>query len=701
MTNTEEVPPPLAPITEREIFRFREDEEFVFDEEEVKLNEDLSNVLIIDNLPTPDASKMPRLTQLVKRIIERKSPGCNVLSLELATDEKGAGLGFAFVELESTQQVVKAIKDISGFAIEKGRALQCTSVAEMEKYENIDVDSEIDALRKKQEESQKTYKELDDLQWWLRDKMARDMYALRHWSTVEIAWNDPVQGKEPVYKRDRWSEDRINWSPHGSYLVTWHTKGIALWGGPQWKSQSSFPHSNPRLIDFSPRERFIITANEDARDNVIIWDVRTGKRLKNLTVPRDILREQWPLFKWSHDEKYFATLSPQNTGITLFSTTNFKSQHMDIPMIQNFAWSPTTNNIVYWVPDDGTVPAKVVVAELPKLKELRFKNYYDVATISFLWHPDGSYVGVQVDRNLSAKKKQKSQPSTPSEVLFLDETESAASGPPQPDITNIDVFRTSGSKDIAVETLEMREPLTFFSWEPKGDMFATVRGESVSRRDVTIYSLEGDQLKEVVTLKDKSVDRCVWSPQGRFFVLYNSRLSSGTIEFWDSTDLTGPLNTVEHFMMTDLQWDPTGRYVATSVSWYERQQENGYIVWNVLGQMLYKQSVDKLWQFLWRPRAPSLITSKLEKQIKKLLPKKRRQYQEEEKVAREKSQKELLEKRMLLWTDFEEFEKRLQAEFEQDQAEREELFGTSQMDDWVVTKELVEEVVEETEVLDE
>lgn len=80
-------------ITESEIFQFREDEQFVFDEKEVTINEDLSNILIIDNLPAPDAKKMPKLTQLVQKIIERKSPGSKVLGLELATDEQGAGRG--------------------------------------------------------------------------------------------------------------------------------------------------------------------------------------------------------------------------------------------------------------------------------------------------------------------------------------------------------------------------------------------------------------------------------------------------------------------------------------------------------------------------------------------------------------------------------------------------------------------------------
>jgi translation initiation factor 3 subunit B len=42
---------------------------------------------------------------------------------------------------------------------------------------------------------------------------------------------------------------------------------------------------------------------------------------------------------------------------------------------------------------------------------------------------------------------------------------------------------------------------------------------------------------------------------------------SGTLEFVDTHDFT-VMNTGEHFMATDVEWDPTGRYVATAVSWW-------------------------------------------------------------------------------------------------------------------------------------
>ena len=42
---------------------------------------------------------------------------------------------------------------------------------------------------------------------------------------------------------------------------------------------------------------------------------------------------------------------------------------------------------------------------------------------------------------------------------------------------------------------------------------------------------------------------------------------NGVLEFYDTVDSTC-MSQAEHFMATDVEWDPTGRYVATSVSWW-------------------------------------------------------------------------------------------------------------------------------------
>ena len=44
----------------------------------------------------------------------------------------------------------------------------------------------------------------------------------------------------------------------------------------------------------------------------------------------------------------------------------------------------------------------------------------------------------------------------------------------------------------------------------------------------------------------------------------------GQLEFYDTYDMT-LMNAVEHSAATDLEWDPTGRYVVTSVSFWNQK----------------------------------------------------------------------------------------------------------------------------------
>jgi len=82
---------------------------------------------------------------------------------------------------------------------------------------------------------------------------------------------------------------------------------------------------------------------------------------------------------------------------------------------------------------------------------------------------------------------------------------------------------------------------------------------------------------------------------------------NGVLEFVDTADMTVMMQ-AEHFMATDVEWDPTGRYVATSVSWWGHKVDNAYWLWNFQGKLLYKQPLDRFCQLQWRPRPPSLLS---------------------------------------------------------------------------------------------
>jgi translation initiation factor 3 subunit B len=68
------------------------------------------------------------------------------------------------------------------------------------------------------------------------------------------------------------------------------------------------------------------------------------------------------------------------------------------------------------------------------------------------------------------------------------------------------------------------------------------------------------RVSKLTTLKGKQANALFWSPAGRFIVLAGLKGFNGLLEFYNVDELETMANT-EHFYATDVEWDPTGRYI--------------------------------------------------------------------------------------------------------------------------------------------
>lgn len=424
----------------------------------------------------------------------------------------------------------------------------------------------------------------------------------------------------------------------GTYVATFHIRGIQIWGRlPQEKSEDKvewvrvmrFEHNNVSLVDFSPCENYLVTFNgtEPERDDkrnpraLVVWDIHTGKRKRGfLGPPRTMVGEDgsipWPIFQWSHNDTYFARLN--ENAISVYQTPDMgllDKKSIKVPYIQHFSWSPTDDIIAFWTPEVNDSPARVTLIDLPSRVELRQKALFSVSEIVLHWHEEGKFLCCKVDRLTKSKKGQ---------------------------FTNFELFRVK-AKDIPVEVLEYKEKdeVMAFAWEPCGNRFAVIHGytEQAGRSDVSFFTMEGisGELKPLFTLEKKNSNSLHWSPKGRFILLAAIATQNGALEFYDVNDAQTcktepkPIGDVEHFLCNDVQWDPSGRFVATSVTYWRNRTENGYVIWTLYGKELARVNVDMLYQFSWRPRPPSKLDAKQEKNVKKTLRDRRDRYEREDK----------------------------------------------------------------------
>ena len=231
---------------------------------------------------------------------------------------------------------------------------------------------------------------------------------------------------------------------------------------------------------------------------------------------------------------------------------------------------------------------------------------------------------------------------------------------------NFEFFRLR-EKQIPVDSVEVKESCYAFAWEPFGQKFVIVSGESVNRTSAAFYRITSattnaaGKLEMMKEFKNRSFLQCSWSPQGNYCALAStaSKQQSVTphVEFFDASSVNDVqfLTKIEHEHMTDFEWDPTGRYFVTYVSFWNYRLENSYMLWNFQGRPVqpnHKMPFEKLFKFSWRPRPPSLLSAEQIKEIRKNLKPYSEKFNAADRVYQMTVSKELLDKRKRMMDDF-------------------------------------------------
>ncbi|KAI4319101.1 hypothetical protein MLD38_032743 [Melastoma candidum] len=672
------------------------DDEDLYQDDHLELDTSLNNIIIVDNLPVVPREKFDKLEGVIRKIYGQigliKEDG---FWMPVDPDTQKT-LGYCFIEYNTPQEAELAKERTNGYKLDRSHIFAVNMFEEFDRFMQVPDEWAPPDV--------KPYTPGENLQQWLMDEKARDQFVIRSGTGTEVMcevmWNDARQMKpDPVHRRAFWTESFLQWSPLGTYLATLHRQGAAVWGGAStFNRLCRYAHPQVELIDFSPGERYLVTYSSHAPSNprdpkrivINIFDVRLGKVMRDFKGSADdfavggpggVTSVSWPVFKWAggRDDKYFARIG--KGIISVYETETFSlidKKSIKVDNVIDFSWSPTDPILALFVPElgGGNQPARVSLVQIPSKEELRQKNLFSVSDCKMYWQSNGDYLAVKVERYTKTKKST---------------------------YTGFELFRIK-ERDIPIEVLELEnknDKIIAFAWEPKGHRFAVIHGDS-PKPDVSFYTMKsGSSIGRVVkltTLKGKQANALFWSPAGRMIILAGLKNFNGQLEFYNVDELE-TMATAEHFMATDIEWDPTGRYVATSVI-SDHGMENGFNIWSFHGKLLYKILKDHFYQYLWRPRPPSLLTPEKEEEIAKNLKKYSKKYEAEDQDVSMLLSEQEREKRKALKDEWNKWVTRWKQLYEEEKLDRQGLRDgeTSDEEEVYEAKEVeVEELLDETQ----
>ena len=398
----------------------------------------------------------------------------------------------------------------------------------------------------------------------------------------------------------------VQFSPCEKYLVTWSEEPL--------EDYENSP--NPAL-----RETF---GPEDKGNQYVVWDIKETRVLRTFPAENPVAtgdeppRMNWPAFKWSPDDLYVARciIGQAIQVYTLPDMGLLDKKSIKVEGVQDFEWCPMSekdleakqngkgreNMLVYWQPEVQNQPAKVNLMAIPSRNILRAKNLFNVTDVR---HCAGFGRGgtdrhvVQVllaePGRLSLRQSRSTcQESQNQKGHVLQSRAFPSAGERLSDRGHRAQRRVRMSGKYESWLNRPSDYVPQFAWEPQGTRFAIVStndpnyGQSIPgvvvKYNIDFYQLDpkkGD-FAPIRHFEGKMANTLVWSPKGRHIVFATIGSSSKyDIDFLD-LDFTiddNPIkrdaepgsnvqlmNTAEHYGITDIAWDPSGRYLSTYAS---------------------------------------------------------------------------------------------------------------------------------------
>lgn len=678
----------------------------VTDEELPKFVPDFGSAIVVDNIPAVPKEKVGKLMSVLLKIYVQISKITEQDIQIPFNEEAGLTHGFCFVKFHSKEEAEQAVKVTQGLAIDKNHSFVVNLYSDLEKFGNMPDEYKPPVPPE--------FRPRPDPTEWLTDSACRDQFVIRATHDTEIFWANNTPGDEPslVYGGEReksegkvWCDSYVSWSPQGTYLATFHTPGIKLWGGGDFSAQGKFMHQKVEELSFSPCEKYLVTYRYsyipelDPAEAIVVWDIRSGRILRSFELknPLDakfqvqatVIEEKTPNKRVERVIRGRVKSYEGDAVSGYFTIEEGNTTHEKVPSDKvmplqepnRFKWS-----------SDGKYIARLgcdilSVYELPSMNLIDRKSIAAKDCLDFSWSPrsnmisfwspaNGNYPAQINIINIPERKEICSR-------KLVDVTDGRMVWQNDGNYLCVYTTKVSGKKksyvlmffrvcdpSVPVEQLELTEPILNVSWEPSGDKVVIMSGE-VRSPTIAFYTMASAAIKsgttvaavatgvktsaavagknELTHLFTKTGSQCsemLWSPAGNIIALAYFASDACVFELLD-VEQNVTFATRRHNRCTRLYWDPSGRFIVSCTitelrnAHVKGQPEDGFNVYTFQGVPVVQVKREKLFQFSWRPRPKDLLSSEEKKKVVKNLKKYEKLFDKEDRQRKQELDQEL------------------------------------------------------------
>ncbi|VDN41422.1 unnamed protein product [Gongylonema pulchrum] len=246
--------------------------------------------VIVCGIPVVQEERLPKLKMVVGKIFARIHTNFNEF---YPIDENGLTKGYCFLEYPSSEIADSATAILNGYVLDKNHTFTANLFSDMNKFEKPDENWKPPEPR--------PYHNINNMWSWLQNEKCYDQFAVHYERDAGpkfgplspfVSVYEYRKGQDPVQVTERhyWTETIFKWSPSGTFLVSIHRMGVALWAGAKFDRFARFAHENVVMLDFSPCERFLVTyalpENRWSEDpNALrIFDTMTGEMRRGFSL---------------------------------------------------------------------------------------------------------------------------------------------------------------------------------------------------------------------------------------------------------------------------------------------------------------------------------------------------------------------------------------------------------------------------------